>query len=558
MIRQPLEAIVDPRASLVFISASIQSCKTMCAEIALSYIVANMPGPTLWLDQTDADAKDQAEGRLHKLFDEIAPVRSLYPADRHKKRNQTIHFANGMTLWALGANNKTNLQRRSIRWLFGDECWRWPQGHMAEAEARVTAFGWLGKRIFFSQAGEADDDSDQKFRTTDMREWMFACPHCQERQPFAWTQVEWDKDAKTPEGWDFMRVRKSTYMRCKACDGRMEDTDNMRRTLNASAVFVPQNASAPPDAVGFHWNALATMSWGALAEIYLRAKLNARAGDVSALKQFWQKRLAIPWREYVEDYKLEIVTASYRKGEPWECAAGINRQGKVVPPGSDGIRYRLYVLTVDVQQDHYYVVVRAWSETGSSRLIWHEKVFQLSDIEAIQTKFLVHPMLVFIDARHDTYNVYTACSKRGWTALMGHDKLTFAHRTASGKSIERFYSPVRAVALGTAKANMHYFSNLNIKDTLTKLRRNQDPEAGPTWEVYDEADEDYRKQLESERRVKDGDKWRWKLIGHRDNHYWDCEVMQACAATMLKLIGREAVEPEEASSPVPAPGADEA
>ena len=153
MIREVMEAIVDPRIRLVSIIASVQSSKTTAPEITLCYIIANLPGPTLWLDQTDDDAKDQSEGRLQKLFDECAPVRELYPADRNKKRNATIHFANGMTLWMAGAHNKSNLQRRSIRWLIGDETWRWPAGHMAEAEARVTAFGWLGKCIFMSQGG---------------------------------------------------------------------------------------------------------------------------------------------------------------------------------------------------------------------------------------------------------------------------------------------------------------------------------------------------------------------------------------------------------------------
>ena len=46
-------------------------------------------------------------------------MKALFPSDRHKKRNTTIHFRNGMTLWVLGAHNKTNLQRRSIRWLIG-------------------------------------------------------------------------------------------------------------------------------------------------------------------------------------------------------------------------------------------------------------------------------------------------------------------------------------------------------------------------------------------------------------------------------------------------------
>jgi phage terminase large subunit GpA-like protein len=144
-VREPLEAIVNTKVRVVSIIAAVQAGKTTGSELALCYIVPNLPGPTLWLSATDDDAKDQSESRLQKLFDECEPVRKLFPKDRHKKRNHTIHFANGMPLWILGAFNKTNLQRRSIRWVFADETWQYPAGHMAEAEARVTAFGWLGK-----------------------------------------------------------------------------------------------------------------------------------------------------------------------------------------------------------------------------------------------------------------------------------------------------------------------------------------------------------------------------------------------------------------------------
>jgi putative heme-binding domain-containing protein len=51
------------------------------------------------------------------------------------------------TVWVLGANNKKNLQRRSIRFLGGDEVWLWPKGHLNEALARRTAFIWQGKSL---------------------------------------------------------------------------------------------------------------------------------------------------------------------------------------------------------------------------------------------------------------------------------------------------------------------------------------------------------------------------------------------------------------------------
>ena len=163
-----MEAIVDPKIRLVSIIAAVQSSKTTSPELTLYYIIANLPGPCLWLDQTDEDAKDESESRLQKLFESCEPVKKLFPKNKNKQRNCTIHFSNGMTLWLLGAYNKTNLQRRSIRWLFGDETWRWPVGHMAEAEARTTAFGWLGKCVFMSQGGEENDDTHRKFETTDI------------------------------------------------------------------------------------------------------------------------------------------------------------------------------------------------------------------------------------------------------------------------------------------------------------------------------------------------------------------------------------------------------
>ncbi len=84
---------------------------------------ATVLGPTLWLCQTDDDVKDVSESRMQKLFDNCQPVKVLFPPDKNKKRNTTIHFANGMTLSTAGAYNRKNLKTRSIRWLIGDETW---------------------------------------------------------------------------------------------------------------------------------------------------------------------------------------------------------------------------------------------------------------------------------------------------------------------------------------------------------------------------------------------------------------------------------------------------
>lgn len=250
-VREVMEAMADPDIRLVSIVAPVQSSKTIGAELCLCYIVANFPGPCLWLSQTDADAKDQAEARLHKLFSECDAVKKLFPADRHKKKTQTVFFSNGMTLWVLGAHAKSNLQSRSIRWLIGDETWQWPNGHMQQAEARVTAFGWLGKCIFLSQGGMGNDDTHRKFETTDMREWEFECPKCGKYQPYKWSNIEWDRNYRDGGGQiDFAKVRSSVRLVCEFCKHEIADSDANRKLLNSSAKFVPQNPNAPATKAG--------------------------------------------------------------------------------------------------------------------------------------------------------------------------------------------------------------------------------------------------------------------------------------------------------------------
>lgn len=536
-VREAMEAMSDPDIRLVSIVAPVQSSKTIGAELCLCYIVANFPGPCLWLSQTDADAKDQAEARLHKLFSECDAVKKLFPADRHKKKTQTVFFSNGMTLWVLGAHAKSNLQSRSIRWLIGDETWQWPNGHMQQAEARVTAFGWLGKCIFLSQGGMENDDTHRKFETTDMREWEFKCPKCGKYQPYKWSNIEWDKNYRDGEGrMDFAKVRSSVRLVCEFCKHEIADSDANRRLLNSSAKFVPQNPNAPTTKAGFHWNSLASMSWGELAEMYLRAKESCRRGDLEDLKNFYQKRLALPWGDLEEDFTLDISPSGYRMGDDWESEGAVGAKGAVLPPPHENKnRVRLRFLTVDVQMDHFYAVVRSWACDASSRLVYCAKLQTWEDVEILQNRFGVFPQLVFVDAGYSTFEVYRNCAKHNWTALMGDGRRDFPHRV-NGKITQRFYSTARHPLVSDRKCRMHYWSNLGIKDTLARLRSNQNPDEGSTWEVPSDVPEEYLKMLDSEQRVKKGNSWEWRQIGKRPNHYWDCEAMQVCAAYMMKLF----------------------
>ncbi len=63
----------------------------------------------------------------------------------------------------------------------------------------------------------------------------------------------------------------------------------------------------------------------------------------------------------------------------------------------------------------------------------------------------------------------------------------------------------------------------------------------------DDIDDDYLAQMESEQRAKGRREMALEADRQATEPLLDCEAMQAAAATMLKIIGREAVVPTEAA-----------
>lgn len=539
MMRDVMNAIVDPRVRCVSVVASIQSSKTLAPELTLAYIIANAPGPTLWLDMTDESAKDQSESRLMPLFEKCPPVKKLFPADKNKKRNHTVIFKNGCTLWILGANNKTNLQRRSIRWLFGDETWRWEPGHMAEAEARVSAFGWLGKCVFMSQGSFDGDDTDKKFRSSSMREWSFVCPRCGEVQPFLFEHLHWDDSATDADGApDYAKIRASATLVCRKCGEAFPDDDAVRRRLNAAGRFVAANPNHAAGVEGFTWNALATKSWGELAEAYVRAKIAAKKGDNSDLVAFTQKRLARAWKDDFDFSKNTVARRfGYLLGEAWNDAAEIDEASNSLVPAGTAERAvaRLMFLTVDVQQDHFFFVVRAWRLDGVSRLIDCGRVPAFVNLAQIQEKWSIPSDFVYVDSGFRAAEVYEHCGKLGWKTLKGSGLKSFTCRDAqTGEIVRRAVSDARLYLNSDgSQARLYVYSNLHMKDTLARVRER---DGGAAWQIPLDVPDDYVKHLSAEYRTREKGEDVWKLRGNRPNHYFDCEVMQTVAAAQYGVI----------------------
>ena len=533
--REVLAAVASAHTRRCVISACVQSGKTLAPEIALAYLITTDPAPAMWIDMTDQSAKDQSEGRLRRLFEAIPPVKEQFNDNPDKMRNATMIFRNGMTLWVCGQNNLRNLQRRSVCYVFGDETWQWEKGRMAEAAARTTAFP-RGKCVFMSQGGLEGDDTDAAFRATDAREWNLRCPQCGKHFAPLWAHVRWDK---ATIGGAAVRVR----LACPHCAAEFEDSERSRDALNAGGKFVATNPAAPRGNVGFHWNALATMSWTELVGQHLAAKAQANRGDISALRIFFQKRLALPWREreasnlnlYDAADALRAGAAEFKLGDAWAEEAAFDPRGAIFPAGTQAPEgaFPLRFLTIDVQADYFYFVVRSWSANGDSRLRTCGIAQTFEELADVAMRERVFPVLTFIDSGFRAPLVFDACARHNWTALKGSPLKEWVFAGGGNEKYKKPYSPRENISIAHGRtARRHQFSNLRMKDILHALRSGK---TALKWELPCDAPDNYLKMLDSE--IRNDEKEMWEQIARRPNHFFDCEVMQICGAAMLGVVG---------------------
>jgi len=552
-IAEALRIAADPETRLLTVLASIQSGKSLLARLFSCYVIANQPGPTMILQATDSEAKDFSIRYLRPVWNNCPPVKAKFKGD-DMERSTTTDF-DRMTIYCRGIHNETNLQRLSLRYVIADECWMAPPGHLAEALARVTAFGWMGKRIMMSQGGVDGQEFHQLHESTDLREWNMSCPACGHVQPWAWAQIKFPEDAKVNDEWDLIKVSQGTTSECASCKARLPDTNATRLEANAKGKFVPTKPSSNASYVGLHWNSVATMSWGELAVMMIKAKEAIEEyGDEEPLRIFIQKRLAEKYEEQPDEIKTEARPGDFKMGEDWDQEGGfvggrptafhlLTPELRAAP---DFVRMRF--MGVDVQKRGFYWAVRGWSGDGRSRLIDCGYCFNWPQLIDAHKKYGVHPANVFIDSGYQPDEVLAACATNGWVATRGDQRNEFAWRvkTPAGLKTElRPYSAPVVEAVGNKRVKRFYFSNLRLKDVLAALiKRGKHMIPG-------DVSDDYKDQMKSERRtIATNGKPFWDVV-NKDNHFWDCEVIMILPALAWRLTGRaEDVLEQKSEEPV--------
>ena len=521
--KELMEVFADNEVREVSVMCSAQSGKTQALMVLLAWAIVEDPGPAMWVLAAQDEAEDFMQTRLLPTLMECPSIRRMMPRERSGKRKGTIDFAS-MPLMVRGAGSPSKLQSVPIRWLILDEVRNYPSGALEMVKKRVRA-QWNSKIVQISTPHFENDAVHQSFLDGDQRRFEWPCQSCGMLFSPLWEHVEWEESerTKTPEGkWLFEPLAETIRLKCPTCGHGHTDDPVTRRTLVDAGRWQKGNLIAPKHKVSFTWSSLIPpwVRWRDIVEEFLVARRQMTFGNQIPMQTWKAETIGEPW---VSDLKAEQFGDDLR---------GSDYKLKETSGG------RVF-LSIDVQSYGLWFVVREWHPGGTSRLIDFGSAVSLSSMDEIMAKYAIASGDVIMDSGFDTQTVYTEIAKRDgkWKASKGHDSVN--GYMVNGVRKPFMWSKADAM-LGQGQKrtiNLLVFSNPMLKDALAHLMSGK----GPAWEFSREAGEIYLAQVTAERREERVDAHGrvshvWKQI-RKDNHLFDCEVLQTLAALATKILG---------------------
>jgi len=537
-VREVLESYSDPTVRQASLCFAAQTAKTMTELIALAYAIDQDPGPTMFVMPSQATARSLSEQRIQPMIDDSKLLARHKLADKHKYKIEEMSL-DTMTIYMRWAGSATALASVAIKNLFMDEVDKWELASNKESDPinlAVERTKTFHNHMIFASSTPTTEDGRIwiLLNSGDYREYHVPCPQCEQLFVLKWEHVKFDADATEEE------IRRGTFLECPACRGAIYDKD--KRGMLQRGQWCPRNPGADPQIRSYHLSELYApwTKWGELAVKFVSASKKAKVGEFEELQNFVNSSLAEPWKDIQE---------AVRRPEDIEVLGEQERPEGVVP--AEGVRF--LTCGADTQDHGFYYVVRAWGDEMESWMIRGGFVESLEGLARVVWDAQYHdvhgrPYVVgytLIDAMgHRTSEVYDFCRQYG--------------QINPTKGEQRMGSPTKPTRIdyypGTTKAIPGGVTLIRVNTTYYKDWLNnklmiaaQDPGA---FHLHAHPSSDYIRQMTAEYRDEKG---LWQCPSHRDNHFWDCEVLSLVAADVAGVKYMPDLYGEEAATRRPEP-----
>ena len=378
--------------------------------------------------------------------------------------------------------------------------------------------------------------------------WCWPCAHCGQYFVPRFSLLRW------PEGATPAEARRAAFIECPNCGGVIGE--QYKAEMNRRGRYVAPGQTITADgAVNGDAADVSTMSFwvsglcspfvtfGQRAEQHLTAVAMADTDRIRTTINAGFGELYSPGiGEMPEWSKVLEHCGDYRRGE--------------VPDGVLAL-----VMTCDVQRSKIFVAIRGWGARATSWLIdWgvvygetHEDAVWTDLADLIQTPLAGHPLrLVLIDSGYrpgerelvPTNKVYDFCRRAPRLIRATKGSSVAMRRPVIGSQIE-----VSGVGGREAKFGLRLLriDTVHFKDWLAERLLWPINQPG-AWFVPKDIEEDYARQMVSETRQRlPSGRIGWIERGRQENHYFDCEVLQAAAGFLLnaaRIRERQAMQPQ--------------
>lgn len=553
-LKRCMSDLTNDQCKQLNIASCIQAGKSLLQQLYIPYILLESPGPLMLTCDTSDNVKKVLEERVIPLLRHNKQTNKLLAGNRYSAKKSGLLLPH-MTFRA-GGPAESNVLGYSARFVLGDEIWRWEADYnrdtIEKLKGRQLAYNAIKKMLLVSQPDHEGSEWHKQCMKGLWWEYGYRCPSCRVLQQYIWNcneDPEW-KDGNKEYGMVFDDTEDGNYDKkagsarlvCKHCFHEIKDVPESRKALVRDGDYILIHQGNDSSIHSYSWNQFVNLSipFKQLGTSYFDAVIQKRTTGLRTKHElFRQQILGKFWKVGQQVDMKKMFMSAYASSEEWK---------------DETIRF----LTLDVQKDHLFWLVRSWSnKCPESRLIDWGSIVNFSELEDLKKKYKIHPLCIGIDSGYETKNVYAASIENGQVITLPNGKRDFAriicykgdggsglspkkfyrHKiTENGKSIDidRLYSTLTVVdpqfPVGSKykllKAHLYVWSNYSIKTILFNLRDNK---LQFKWSVNNErANAEYQRQLFSEElSIKTG---RYEQLGDTPNHLLDLEALQLVMA----------------------------
>jgi phage terminase large subunit GpA-like protein len=364
-----MDVFNDPYVHTVVLKTSSQVGKSETLNNVLGYFIHHDPCPIMMVQPTIDRMKEYSKKRIAPMIRDTPALSSVVSKELSRDSDNTTlgkSFIGGH-LKMVGANAASALASDPIRVLLADEVDRYPKDVDGEGDplslavVRQTTFTNRKAGITSTPTTKGQSRVEEEYTRSHQFKYHVPCPQCGEMQTLQWKDSDnqyrlvWEN---TPEG-----VVLSIHYAC--VNGCAIEPHNKLRMLDdgdwldneGRSIWDVLTEKHHNGNIGFEISALYSvwLGWNELAERFIKATREAKAGKPELLKTFVNTMLGETWDLANERPDVEGLE---KRAEEYETD---------VPLG-----VLLLTAGVDTQPNRLECSVWGWGVDGECWLIYHE------------------------------------------------------------------------------------------------------------------------------------------------------------------------------------------